>query len=413
MTTDSLATQPSHARTRKGEPVHLTEVFCRDAGPGDYQDDECPALHFYVGPTGIKTFGGYKWSSVDGKALRISFKRWYPNAERVKTARSEARAWAEGVRTGAISNKAKVIEEAAKVIKAAQDITVEQVLREFEVDRRMKGVRNAEWAYNAISYSAPEWLPLPLTALTKPMMAKRNQEIVLGDKVKGLAPRGPYAAGILFKAMRALYAFASKAELYQGENIAKKIDLPKESVRRRSLSSAEKAAIIEALDAPIWPAYVKPLFRLLMVTGVRKTNGMTARFDEFDLEDGVWTIPAEKSKNKEAMYIVLRPEAVEIVKAQRKRNPKSPWLFPSEYLQDQPVKDIWYTWKMVLARAEVDTSITIHDLRRTFGSDLASNNVSLKIVAEAMGHRNVATTAKHYAHIKTDAVRAALMGVAA
>jgi len=396
-------------------------VFCRDEQPGDklkeFQDKECPALRFYVGPTGVKSFGGYQWSGVDGKALRKSFGKWFPNAERVKTARSEARTWAEGVRTGAISNTAKKAkEEADKAAAAAageQGATVEEILKEFELDRRVKGVRNAEWAYNAISYSATEWLPLPLTGLTKAMMSKVNREIVLGDKAKGLAPRGPYAAGILFKAMRALYAFAVKADLYHGENVAKKIDLPKESVRKRSLTAAEKAAIIEALDAPIWPSYVKPLFRLLMTTGVRKTNGMTARFEEFNLEEGVWTIPGEKSKNKEPMFIVLRPEAVEIVKAQRALHPKSKWLFPSEYLQDEPVKDIWYTWKMVLARAEVDTSITIHDLRRTFGSDLASNNVSLKIVAEAMGHRNVATTAKHYGHIQASAVREALLAVSA
>lgn len=78
MQTDSLATNPSHARARTTPVVTLTEAFCAKAGPGEYQDQDCPALRFYVGPTGAKTFGGYKWSPTDKKALRKSFGTWTP-----------------------------------------------------------------------------------------------------------------------------------------------------------------------------------------------------------------------------------------------------------------------------------------------------------------------------------------------
>lgn len=408
---DRLAT-PNHVRTRKGEPIHLIETFCRDAGPGDYQDDECPALHFYVGPTGIKTFGGYKWSPDDGKALRKSFGRWTPNAERVKTARSEVKAWAEAVRTGAVSNKAKEAKDKAEAAEAERRISVKAVLKQFEHDRRAKGKRNPDWAEEVVNYHCSEWIALPFVSITKAMLLAKSRELRNGDATKGVRPRGPQSAGILIKAMRALYAFAIKEEIYDGHNIAKKVDLPSESVRTRVLTAAEKAALVEALDRPHWPGYVKPLFRFLMLTGARKTNALTARFDEMDLDSGLWRIPAEKSKAGHLMEVILRPEAVEIIKAQREKHPESAWMFPSDYLHDQPVKDVWHIWRKLLSAAGV-SGVTIHDLRRTYGSDLINNHVSLNVVAKAMGHRNVATTAKHYAHVNASTVREALMGVSA
>lgn len=100
------------------------------------------------------------------------------------------------------------------------------------------------------------------------------------------------------------------------------------------------------------------------------------------------------------------------MKAQREAHPESDWLFPSDYVEDAPVKDVWHIWRKLLVEAGIK-GVTIHDLRRTYGSDLINNHVSFNVVAKAMGHRNVATTAKHYAHVNAQTVREALLAVSA
>ena len=49
--------------------------------------------------------------------------------------------------------------------------------------------------------------------------------------------------------------------------------------------------------------------------------------------------------------------------------------------------------------AEITPEINFKALRKTYGQLLAMNNVSLKVIAELMGHSDTRITEKHYAHI--------------
>ena len=72
--------------------------------------------------------------------------------------------------------------------------------------------------------------------------------------------------------------------------------------------------------------------RFLILTGVRSSNALYARFDQIDLKAGTWTIASEdmKMKNRPPFVVPLVPEAVAIVTTMRERWPAGELIFPSD-----------------------------------------------------------------------------------
>lgn len=69
--------------------------------------------------------------------------------------------------------------------------------------------------------------------------------------------------------------------------------------------------------------------RLLILTGARAQMIRLAAWDEFDLEAGVWSLPAERMKMRQAFAIPLAPEVVELLES-LPRIEGSPYLFPGQ-----------------------------------------------------------------------------------
>ncbi len=75
----------------------------------------------------------------------------------------------------------------------------------------------------------------------------------------------------------------------------------KERARERVLTGEEILAIWTASDDLGYP--FGPLVRLLLLTGVRREEMAGMRHDEIDLEQRLWTVPAERSKTGAAIRI--------------------------------------------------------------------------------------------------------------
>jgi integrase len=69
--------------------------------------------------------------------------------------------------------------------------------------------------------------------------------------------------------------------------------------------------------------------RLLILTGARSHMVRFAEWSEFDLAAGVWSLPAERMKMRQAFEIPLAPEVVELLNA-LPRIDGSPYLFPGQ-----------------------------------------------------------------------------------
>lgn len=71
--------------------------------------------------------------------------------------------------------------------------------------------------------------------------------------------------------------------------------------------------------------------RLLMLTFVRTKELIEAKWDEFDLENAQWVIPASRMKMRKEHIVPLSHQALEILKDLKMRNGKWDWILPGHY----------------------------------------------------------------------------------
>jgi integrase len=146
--------------------------------------------------------------------------------------------------------------------------------------------------------------------------------------------------------------------------------------------------------------------RLILLTGCRKGEALTAKWTDFDLVRGVWTKPSHHTKQNRTEHVPLSGQALALLKGMPQ---KGEYLFPGRAVQDgKPtghMQDLKACWKHVCKLAKLD-GVRIHDLRHTFASHLVSKGESLPIVGKLLGHTQPQTTAR-YAHLADSPLREA------
>ena len=78
---------------------------------------------------------------------------------------------------------------------------------------------------------------------------------------------------------------------------------------------------------------------LLILTFVRPSEVRGARWEEFDFDDKLWRIPAQRMKMKTAHLVPLAPQAVSILKEAQPITNQYELVFPSERNRDEPISD--------------------------------------------------------------------------
>ena len=148
------------------------------------------------------------------------------------------------------------------------------------------------------------------------------------------------------------------------------------------------------------------IIRLIMLTGARRGEAMNARWEQFDLENGVWTKPAATTKQPMLHRAPLSPAAVELLQGIRDDVPADcPWVFPGEK-KGQPLSEMHSFWEGVREKAQLKDA-RIHDLRHTFASLLVSGGMTLPMIGRLLGHTQAQTTLR-YAHLYDDPLREGL-----
>ncbi len=191
-------------------------------------------------------------------------------------------------------------------------------------------------------------------------------------------------------------------------NPAKGIERNQESKRHRYLSGDEMLRLTKALDEHE-DQQASNIFRMLLLTGARRGEVQSARWDQFDMEAGVWTKPGSTTKQKTVHRAPLSAPARQLLSEIRSMSDgNSAFVFPSGQNHRVEVKR---NWAAICKAAEIE-DIRIHDLRHSYASLLASGGASLPVIGALLGHSQPATTAR-YAHLMDDPLRAATESVGA
>ena len=152
-------------------------------------------------------------------------------------------------------------------------------------------------------------------------------------------------------------------------------------------------------------ASVAAALRLLMLTGCRRNEILTLRWEEVDLEAAELRLRDSKTGPR----VVPLPAAAVSVLAALPRVPGNPWVIPGAKPGGH-LSNLNDHWLRIRARAGLH-DVRIHDLRHSFASRALALGESLPTIGRLLGHGQVATTAR-YAHLARDAVKASASRVA-
>ena len=182
----------------------------------------------------------------------------------------------------------------------------------------------------------------------------------------------------------------------------------KEHRRERFLTPEEYRRLGRVLDeaagdGSVFPTAV-PAIRLLLLTGCRKNEIVTLRWDDIDRTSGELRLRDSKTG---ARRVPLTP-AAEWVLAGIARIEGNPWVITGQNPGDH-LKNLDAIWLRLRKRAGLD-GVRIHDGRHSYASRALAIGEGLPTIGELLGHRKVTTTAR-YAHLARDTEKAAAVKV--
>ena len=213
----------------------------------------------------------------------------------------------------------------------------------------------------------------------------------------------PYAANRLLEIVRKMYHCAETWGLVPRgfPNPCTGIEEFPERKRKVYVTSEQMPALARAIDGEL-NEHARHALWLLLLTGVRKKELLRAQWRDVDWDRR--TLAIGRTKNGEPVLAPLSTVAVERL-MMIPRIQGNPYIICGPFT-GQPLKDLRSAWNRVRTAAGLQ-DIRIHDLRRTVGSWLVQDGVSLHLVGAVLNHKDPKTTAG-YAYFQTEHRQSAL-----
>ena len=182
---------------------------------------------------------------------------------------------------------------------------------------------------------------------------------------------------------------------------------PVDNARQVYVTADEAARLVEAAGASRNPQ-LAAIVRLLLLTGMRVSELLSARWANVDLDRRSLFVPT--SKTGRSRHIPLAQAAVDAI-AGVPRPEGATFLFPSPADPGKPLGSIKHAWQTAREAAGLP-HLRIHDLRHSAASFMVNSGVDLFAVGRVLGHANVASTSR-YAHLNDATLLAAVEAGAA
>lgn len=404
--------------------TRLTDATARKALPPTagqriLWDSDLKGFGLRITATGAKAFIlDYR---AHGRQRRITLGA-YPDWT-VAAARAAAQTWKREVDTGADPLNARQARR--------QAVTVADLYARLDRDHipqkalRTQADERAIWAKLLL----PRFGKMTLEALSCDHVDRLHRDIT---QIRGTPVRANRTIGVLRRAFNLAIRWG-----WCTHNPARGVEQNPETRRHRYLDKSEITALLAALDQHPEPISANAI-RLLLLTGARRGEVLSATWDMFDLENGIWTKPAAYTKQRKLHRVPLNAPALTLLRtlkdAARTRAEVSGTamgrhVFPG--LPGQPLTDIKRTWAAVCRRAGLvadvpamdrrgrplktksgapvlvsQPTVRLHDLRHSFASILVSAGASLPLIGQMLGHTQPQTT-QRYAHLFDDPLRSA------
>jgi integrase len=151
--------------------------------------------------------------------------------------------------------------------------------------------------------------------------------------------------------------------------------------RARVLTDDEIKSLWNATDEP---THFNRIVRLLLLTGQRR--GEIAALRKQWICDYVVTLPAELTKNRRAHSFPIASLSNSVISSAATEN--EGLIFPSLSKKASTPFNGWSKSKSALDKKCLISGWTLHDLRRTFASNLAALGVRLEVIEKLLNHQS-------------------------
>lgn len=305
---------------------------------------------------------------------------------------------------------------------AASEMTLEEFIETIWLpNRKAKGL--SPTTINGYEYQSPHIARLlgsvRLCDLTGADVARFVADFGAEISARG-TPRKPGSIKAAFTALHAALSVARRLG-YVHHNVASDVaeSVPKVIRDRDEVDWWDPAQIRVYLDAVIGDR-LNALWRLLFLTGVRRSEVAGLRWSDVDWEAGTITVrrgrvhlahgpvSIDRVKNK-ASYrtLTLDPGTLAALRDHQERQNAERKAFGSRWRGDdhiftgvktgQPIRpDYVYARLQTLARRAGLPAISVHDTRRSYINSARQVKVPTETTAELVGHANDRTTKDYY-----------------
>jgi integrase len=200
----------------------------------------------------------------------------------------------------------------------------------------------------------------------------------VADRLDSIAKKNPTTAARARSALSALLAWAIRRGRLD-RNVASLSEKPQEpEPRDKVLSDQELAQVWTACGDDEYGRIIK----LLILTAARRDEVGSMQWGELD--NGIWTIPAERSKNRQQHVLTLPLMAWQII-GDKPPN-RDGYVFGKHGIGFTN----WHLSKRALDKRSGVTGWTLHDLRRTTATKMADLGIEPHIIEAVLNHISAA-----------------------
>lgn len=162
------------------------------------------------------------------------------------------------------------------------------------------------------------------------------------------------------------------------------------------LRAHELPPLLQAISGYEGSLLVRLGARLLMLTGVRTSELRAAPWAEFDLDAGIWTIPAERMKKRRTHLVPLSRQALETLRELQKISGGYTLVFPGRNDPGKPMSEA--AINQLLKKSGFDGKATGHGFRHTMSTILHDQGYSSAWVETQLAHTDRNTVRGTYNH---------------
>lgn len=269
-------------------------------------------------------------------------------------------------------------------LEAARSITFDDCRDKFIASHRVAWANDKhrmQWERTLETYVTPVFGTLPVQSVDVAVVTKALEPIWTTK---------PETAGRIRGRIERILDWAKARGFRQGENPARwrgHLDIllaPRARVRRIRHHAALPYGELPGFLANIRErgAVAARALEFAILTAARTGEVLGARWEEFDLENQVWTVPASRMKAKREHRVPLSPAAIAVVKRLNAIR-QNEFVFPGE----RPHKPLSNMSMLMMLRRIGREDMTVHGFRSTFRDWAAEQtNFSREVAEAALAH---------------------------